>query len=79
VTQIGARNRKVDGIFLGDNEQGEIGHDLFRAACSIMGFEGIVSKHRNRTDRAGNRWVNAKNRAHPAYNRVRDLRLRDPE
>jgi hypothetical protein len=29
-------------------EQGEIGHDLFRAACR-MGLEGIVSKRRDRS------------------------------
>jgi hypothetical protein len=77
VTQIGARNRKVDGIFLGDYEQGEIGHDLFRAACSIMGFEGIVSKRRNRTDRAADATTGSRRRT--VRIRVRDLRLRDPE
>ena len=39
--------RRVDGIFLSDFEQGEIGPDLFRHAC-LMGLEGIVSKHRDR-------------------------------
>ena len=37
--------RRVDGIFLSDFEQGEIGPDLFRHAC-LMGLEGLVSKHR---------------------------------
>ena len=37
--------RRVDGIFLSDFEQGEIGPDLFRHAC-LMGLEGMVSKHR---------------------------------
>ena len=48
----------LDGIFLADYEQGEIGHDLFRAACR-MGLEGIVSKHRDRAYRSGRceRWV----------------------
>ena len=36
--------RRVDGIFLSDFEQGEIGPDLFRHAC-LMGLEGLVSKH----------------------------------
>jgi hypothetical protein len=36
--------RRVDGIFLSDFEQGEIGPDLFRRAC--LGLEGMVSKHR---------------------------------
>ena len=31
--------RRPDGIFLSDFEQGEIGPDLFRAACN-MGLEG---------------------------------------
>jgi ATP-dependent DNA ligase len=33
--------RRSDGIFLSDFEQGEIGPDLFRAACN-MGLEGLV-------------------------------------
>jgi len=37
--------RRVDGIFLSDFEQREIGPDLFRHAC-LMGLEGMVSKHR---------------------------------
>ncbi len=35
--------RRVDGIFLSDLEQGEIGPDLFRHAC-LLGLEGLVSK-----------------------------------
>jgi hypothetical protein len=31
--------RRVDGIFLSEFEQGEIGPDLFRHAC-LMGLEG---------------------------------------
>jgi len=34
---------RVDGIFLSDFEQGEIGPDLFRHACKL-GLEGLVSK-----------------------------------
>jgi len=34
--------RRPDGIFIGSFEQGEIGPDLFRAACN-MGLEGLVS------------------------------------
>ena len=33
--------RRVDGIFLSDLEQGEIGPDLFRHAC-LTGLEGMV-------------------------------------
>src|SRR4051812_38778712 len=42
----------VDGIFLSDLEQGEIGPDLFRHAC-LMGLEGMVSKHRESLYRGG--------------------------
>ena len=43
--------RRSDGIFIAPFEQGEIGPDLFRAACN-MGFEGLVSKHRASAYRA---------------------------
>ena len=54
-------------------EQGEIGPDLFRHAC-MMGLEGLVSKHRESSYRAGRftRWIKVKNRAHPAFSRVMD-------
>jgi ATP-dependent DNA ligase len=42
--------RRVDGIFLSDFEQGEIGPDLFRHACLM---EGMVSKHRESLYRGG--------------------------
>jgi bifunctional non-homologous end joining protein LigD len=63
--------RRVDGIFLSDFEQGEIGPDLFRHAC-LMGLEGLVSKHKDRPYRAGRspHWVKIKNREHPAMSRV---------
>ena len=59
--------RRVNGIFLADFEQGEIGPDLFRHAC-LMGLEGLVSKHKDRPYRAGRspHWVKVKNRKHPA-------------
>ena len=65
--------RRVDGIFLSDFEQGEIGPDLFRHAC-LMGLEGMVSKHRESTYRGGryDRWIKVKNRQHPAFSRVQD-------
>src|ERR1700723_3091559 len=40
--------RRPDGIFVAPFEQGEIGPDLFRKACEV-GFEGLVSKHRERS------------------------------
>jgi bifunctional non-homologous end joining protein LigD len=65
--------RRVDGIFLSDFEQGEIGPDLFRHAC-MLGLEGLVSKHRDRAYRAGRspHWVKVKNPASPAMNRAKD-------
>jgi ATP-dependent DNA ligase len=36
---------RPDGIFIAPFEVGEIGPDLFRAACR-MGLEGLVSKRR---------------------------------
>ncbi len=65
--------RRVDGIFLSDFEQGEIGPDLFRHAC-LMALEGMVSKNRESTYRGGKfrHWIKVKNRAHPAFARMRD-------
>ncbi len=65
--------RRVDGIILNPFEQGEIGPDLFRAACN-MGLEGIVSKHRDRRYQAGRstHWLKVKNPKHPAMTRVMD-------
>ena len=45
--------RRSDGIFIAPFEQGEIGPDLFGAACD-MGLEGLVSEHRiGHTGRGG--------------------------
>jgi len=44
--------RRPEGIFVAPFEQGEIGPDLFRAACD-MGLEGLVSKRRDRPYQAG--------------------------
>jgi bifunctional non-homologous end joining protein LigD len=65
--------RRPDGIFVAPFEQGEIGPDLFWAACNL-GLEGLVSKRRDRPYRAGRSsdWVKVKNRSHPAMSRVRD-------
>jgi bifunctional non-homologous end joining protein LigD len=65
--------RRPDGIFAAPFEQGEIGPDLFRAACN-MGLEGMVSKRIDRPYRAGRSpdWVKVKNRKHPAMSRVMD-------
>ena len=63
--------RRPNGIFVAPFEQGEIGPDLFRAACK-MGLEGMVSKRTDRPYRAGRSkdWVKVKNRNHPAMDRV---------
>jgi bifunctional non-homologous end joining protein LigD len=65
--------RRPDGIFVAPFEQGEIGPDLFRAACN-MGLEGMVSKRVDRPYRAGRSkdWIKVKNRNHPAMDRVMD-------
>jgi bifunctional non-homologous end joining protein LigD len=62
--------RRPDGIFVAPFERGEIGPDLFRAACD-MGLEGLVSKRRDRPYQAGRskHWI-VKNRKHPAMDRV---------
>jgi bifunctional non-homologous end joining protein LigD len=65
--------RRPEGIFVNPFERGEIGPDLFRAACE-MGLEGLVSKHRDRPYQGGRSkyWVKVKNRKHPATDRVKD-------
>jgi ATP-dependent DNA ligase len=63
---------RPEGIFVVPFEQGEIGPDLFDAACR-MKLEGSVSKHRGRKYRPKTcDWVKVKNRAHPAFSRVMD-------
>jgi bifunctional non-homologous end joining protein LigD len=68
--------RRPDGIFVAPFEQGEIGPDLFWAACNL-GLEGLVSKRRDGAYRSGRspNWIKVKNRSHPAMNRVRDAFL----
>jgi len=67
--------RRVDGIFLSDFEQGEIGPDLYRQAC-LLGLEGLVSKHRDRPYRAGRspHWIKVKNPKSPAIVRAKDIK-----
>jgi bifunctional non-homologous end joining protein LigD len=69
--------RRPEGIFVNPFERGEIGPELFLAACR-MGLEGLVSKHRERPYQAGRsrHWIKVKNRKHPAIYRVMDA-LRD--
>jgi bifunctional non-homologous end joining protein LigD len=65
---------RPDGIFVAPFEVGEIGPDLFRAACR-MGLEGLVSKHRDRAYRGGpcRHWVKIKNRESPAMRRAAEV------
>ena len=65
--------RRPDGIFISPFEQGEIGPDLFRAACN-MGLDGLVSKRLDRPSRSGrsNDWIKVKNRTHPAMERMKE-------
>ncbi|WP_347710886.1 hypothetical protein [Bradyrhizobium sp. CB1650] len=62
--------RRPDGITVAPFKRGEMGPDLFRAACR-MGLEGLVSKHRDRPYRGGRQkfWIKVKNRSHPAMER----------
>ncbi|MCA1381318.1 RNA ligase family protein [Bradyrhizobium sp. BRP23] len=64
---------RPDGMFVAPFESGEIGPDLFRAACR-MGLEGLVSKRRDRRYSGGRSkdWIKVKNRTHPAMSRVMD-------
>lgn len=66
--------RRSDGIFIAPFEQGEIGPDLFRAACN-MGLEGLVSKRRDRPYRAGRspHWIKVKNPASAAMTRAKEV------
>jgi bifunctional non-homologous end joining protein LigD len=65
--------RRADGIHLAPFEQGEIGPDLFRAACDMM-LEGLVSKRRDSRYRSGpsKDWIKVKNPKSPAMSRARD-------
>ena len=67
-TAVSAVARKASSV--NPFERGELGPDLFRAACR-MGLEGVVSKRRDRPYQAGRskHWVKVKSRKHPAIRR----------
>ena len=69
----GRTNYPACCVQLAPFEQGEIGPDLFKAACS-MGLEGLVSKRRDRPYRAGRSpdWIKVKNPKSPAMVRAND-------
>ncbi|MGL3104782.1 hypothetical protein [Bradyrhizobium sp. BR 1432] len=62
--------RRPDGIGVAPFERGEMGSDLFRAACP-MGLEGLVSNHRDRPYRGGRQkhGITVNSRGHPAMTR----------
>jgi ATP-dependent DNA ligase len=64
--------RRPDGIDVAPFERGEIGPDLFRAACRV-GSEGIVSKRLGRTYRGGRQkfWIKVKKSAASCAERSR--------
>jgi bifunctional non-homologous end joining protein LigD len=63
--------RRPESIFINPFERGEIGPDLFAAACR-MGLEGLVSKRRDRLYQAcrSKHWIKVKHRQHPAMSQV---------
>jgi bifunctional non-homologous end joining protein LigD len=65
--------RRPDGIFVAPFEAGEIGPELFEAACK-MGLEGIVSKDEDRPYRFGlcDHWIKVKNDMSPAARREKE-------
>ena len=65
--------RRADGIHLAPFEQGEVGPDLFKAACNMM-LEGLILKRRDSRYRAGptRDWVEVKNPKSPAMNRAEE-------
>ena len=71
LARIGLMRALHHGKDVGPLEQGEIGPDLFRAACEV-GLEGLVSKRRDWPYQGGRskHWIKVKNRKHPAMNRV---------
>ena len=67
--------RRPDGIFVAPFELGEIGPDLFHAACQ-MGLEGLVSKRQDRPYWAGRskHRIKFKNRKHSPMSRVMETK-----
>src|SRR4051794_38028636 len=67
--------RSSDGIIQNDHhhDAGAIGPLLFRQAC-LMGLEGIVSKRRDSTYKAGpsGHWIKVKNPKSPAILRAKE-------
>jgi bifunctional non-homologous end joining protein LigD len=66
--------RSSDGIIYNDHDTGAIGPRLFEQAC-LLGLEGIVSKRRDSTYKAGpsKRWIKVKNPQSPAMVRAKEV------
>jgi bifunctional non-homologous end joining protein LigD len=63
-------SRRPDGIFVNPFARGDIGRDLFRAACQ-MRLEGLVSKRQDPYQAGRSKhWIKVKSRSHPAVQRV---------
>ncbi|MFL6815952.1 MAG: DNA ligase, partial [Bradyrhizobium sp.] len=65
--------RSGNGIIYNDHDAGAIGPRLFEQAC-LLGLEGIVSKHRDSSYKAGpsRHWIKVKNPKSPAMLRAED-------
>ena len=63
--------RRVDGIFLSDFEQREIGPDLVRHACRMGWRDWSANTARTVTEAAG-LVAGSRYRAYPAFSRVQD-------
>jgi bifunctional non-homologous end joining protein LigD len=67
------RGSVLRSSFLRPYEQGQIGPELFTAACR-MGLEGLISKHKERAYRGGPcpHWIKVKNAKAPAMHRSKE-------
>ena len=65
--------RSTDGIIYNDHDTGAIGPRLFQQAC-LLGLEGIVSKGRDSTYKAGpsKHWIKVKNPKSAAMIRAKE-------
>src|SRR5256714_15101101 len=65
--------RSGDGIIYNDHDAGAIGPRLFEQAC-LLGLEGIVSKRRDSSYKAGpsRHWIKVKNPKSPAMVRAKE-------
>ena len=62
--------RRPDGIFIAPFEAGEIGPDLFRAACNM----GLEARSVSAAIAPTWDWIKVKNRKHPPISRVMEAK-----